>query len=164
MSMLSSNKVRFSVLAMATVLILGIVGAGLIQASHTTPELYEEAGPLETLETASGVVFDWATTWDSASGERDWVISGEWTLDCHQVCDSAANLGDIEFDMAFAMVRDSYKGGRNGKGGQSHGHQFANFTATSTPSVSDDGDELTIEGIITGSGPIDTDEITVRLQ
>ena len=149
MSMLWSNKVRFSVIAMAAVLILGIIGASLIQANHTN-ELYDGPVDVSDLTTARGVVFDWAETLEGPpNGTRGWMISGEWTLDCGglKCTDDKKNFDNIHFDMAFAMFLD----GVTHKDNSSHGHTFANFSATEA-SVTDD--TLTIVGDIEGSGPL----------
>ncbi len=45
-------------------------------------------------------------------------------------------------------------------GGGSHSHQFSEFSATDVTLA---GDNLTIEGTITGSNEIGTDEVTIRL-
>ena len=84
------------------------------------------------------------------------MLRGEWTLDCHKEC-AKAKLHQIEFDMAFAMYRESVKAEAN----SSHGHQFWGFTATN---VAITGDVLTIDGVITGSSGIITDEIQIKLR
>ncbi len=130
----------FAVIAIAVV----IAGASMVVAKGFGG--YDQVPSADDLKQARGVVYDWATT---DSGE--WVISGEWVLDCHGPC-ANAKLHNIEFDMAWVMVRP---GGAN-----SHSHQFSGFSATA---VTLDGDNLTIDGEITGSGPIGTDEITIKL-
>ncbi len=57
MSMLRSGRVKFSIITVVAVLILGIVGAGLIQANHTN-ELYDGPVSVDNLTSARGVVFD----------------------------------------------------------------------------------------------------------
>ena len=159
MSMLLSNKVKFSVIAMAAVLILGIIGAGLLQANHTN-ELYEGPVGVDDLTAARGVVFDWAETKQALpTGARSWMISGEWALDCGglKCTDDKKNFDNIHFDMAFAMFLD-----KNTRGDSSHGHTFANFVAESA-SVNEDGDTLTIVGDIDGSGPLDG-HVTITLK
>ena len=151
MSMLSSTKVKFSLITMAAVLILGIIGAGLIQANHTN-ELYAGPAGLSELTTARGVVFDAVGTKEALpTGARDWMVSGEWTLDCGRLncTDDKKNFTNIHFDIAFAMFLDK----TGAKGDSSHGHTFANFVADSA-SLNEAGDTLTITGNIEGSGPL----------
>jgi len=149
--MLRSNKVRFSVIAMAAVLILGIVGAAVAVAGGFGG--FKEAKTVAGLQSARGIVFDRVVTEGPASGQlRNWMISGEWTLDCHKkkaCADSPTN--QIEFDIAFAMFLDSDDG--TDFPPSSHGHQFSNFSATSA-TVSGEGKILTILGTIDGSGPL----------
>ena len=152
MNIISNNKARFSVIAIAAVLILGIIGAGLIQANHTN-ELYEGPAGVDDLITARGVVFDAVETKEALpTGARDWMISGEWALDCGglKCTDDREHFANIHFDIAFAMFLDK----TGAKGDSSHGHTFANFVAESA-SVNTDGDTLTIVGDIDGSGPLD---------
>lgn len=100
---------------------------------------------------------DWAqTVQPSPAGVRDWVVSGEWTLNCHREC-TKAKLSRIDFDMAIAMYRESEKAEAN----SSHGHQFWGFSASKVEIV---GDALIIDGQITGSSGIGTDEIRIRLR
>lgn len=149
MSMLRNTKVKFTLITMAAVLILGIIGAGLIQANHTN-ELYAGPAALSELKTASGVVFDAVGTKNALpTGVRDWLVSGDWTLDCGglKCTDDKHNFANIHFDIAFAMFR--YKSGDT-----DHGHTFANFVADAA-SMNADGDTLTITGNIEGSGPLD---------
>ena len=117
---------------------------------------FQDAGSLEGLESARGVVADWAQTYDTTNGPRDWILDGEWVLDCHTAC-TAANLTQIDFDMAFAMYRESVKDEAN----NSHGHPFWDFSATSV-TLADD--TLTINGNITGSGEIGEVGITIKLR
>lgn len=161
MNMLRSNRVKFSVIAMAAALILGIVGAAVAMA--TWDGGYEEATSLESLQSARGVVADYVeTVQPPPTGKRDWMVSGEWTLDCGDLAciDDEDNLDNIEFDTAFAMMIASKRSIQSGQGDHSHGHQFSDFEAVSS-SVS--GGTLTIVGTITGSGPIKDVGITIRL-
>ena len=161
MGMLRRNRVKFSVIAVVAALILGIVGTGLILGAFYEDGIYEGPVDVGELQTARGLVYDWAQTSETVGVTgvliRDWMISGEWTLDCGNDACKDADPGDIEFDMAIAMIRDSIKAEAN----SSHGHIFSDFSATSATVA---GDELTIEGEITGSGPIATDGITIRLR
>ena len=93
------------------------------------------------LKEAEGVVFDWVRAPVNQPRETVWIVSGGWTLDCNGECVDA-DLGDIEFGMAFAMVQPG--------GAQSHSHQFNRFSATSVEHASD-SDDLTIKGTITVS-------------
>lgn len=148
MSMLRSGRVKFSIITVVAVLILGIVGAGLIQANHTN-ELYDGPVSVDNLTSARGVVFDAVETKQALpTGARNWIISGEWTLDCGglKCTDDRKDFSNIHFDTAFAMFLDG-----KDKGDLSHGHTFANFEAESA-SVADD--TLTIVGTIEGSGPL----------
>lgn len=160
MKMLRSNRVKFGVIAVAAALILGIVGTGLILGAFYEDGIYEGPVDVGELQTARGLVYDWAQTSQTVGVTgvlvRDWMTSGEWTLDCGDDACKDADPGDIEFDMAIAMIRDSIKAEAN----SSHGHIFSDFSATSATVT---GDELTIVGEITGSGPIETDEIIITL-
>ena len=149
MSILRGNRAKFGVIAMAIVLTLSIAGATLAVAKSFGG--YTETPSVEGLHSARGVVYDWAetdgpNTVDNTVGIRDWMISGEWVLDCHTAC-TGAKPDQIDFDMALAMMRESVKA----EGNSSHGHQFSNFSATS---VTVAGDVLTILGTIDGSGPL----------
>ena len=164
MNKLRSNRVKFSVFAMAAVLIIGIVGASLAVAAGS-PGYDGESTDLEDLETARGIVYDWSLTAqpEADGGTRDWMISGEWTLDCKKQCSKVNGTGqlkNVDFDMAFAMFRDDGFGGI--KGTLSHGHQFSNFLAKSL--VVDDNNSIVIEGTIDGSGPIKNVGITITLK
>jgi hypothetical protein len=118
--------------------------------------VFQRAGSLETLKSARGVIADWAQTYDTTNGYRDWIIDGEWILNCHEKCTSA-NVAKIDFDMAFAMYRESVKEEAN----NSHGHPFWDFSATNVTLV---GDTLTITGDITGSGEIGEVGIVITLR
>ena len=62
--------------------------------------------------------------------------------------------------MAFAMVRAEVEEA----GKTSHGHTFWDWEATSVEVVPGDGKEsLEIKGTITGSGPLKTTGITIKL-
>ena len=163
MSMLHSNRVRFSVISVAAVLIIGIVGAALSVAAGSGG--YTEASTLQELKTARGVVYDWSLTVqpEADGGTRDWMISGEWALDCLKKCSTvlgATDLNNVDFDMAFAMITDEGFGGI--KGNIDHGHQFSNFLAKSV--VVDDNNTIVIVGTIDGSGPIKNVGITITLK
>ena len=84
------------------------------------------------------------------------MLSGEWILNCNTRC-TKAHLSGIEFDMAFAMYRESVKA----EGNSSHGHQFRDFSATNVTIIDD---ALLIDGQITGSSGIGTDEIQIKLR
>ena len=158
MGILRKNRVKFGVIAMVAVLILSIAGATLAVARSFGG--YTETSSVEGLQAARGVVYDWANTWDqkwadahSGDGNRDWMISGEWILDCHTAC-TKAKPHQIDFDMAFAMMRESVKDSVLGNEveNSSHGHQFSNFVASATPTEANG--VLTILGTIDGSGPL----------
>ena len=152
MNALRSNRVKFGIVAIAAVLIFGIVGSALAVAGGFGG--FKEATAVSNLQSARGIVFDWAEVADG----RDFMISGEWTLKCKKACEEAAPH-QIEFDMAFAMMREDVKAEAN----SSHGHQWSNFSATSA-SVDDTGNILTIVGTINGSGPIKNVGITLTLR
>lgn len=112
---------------------------------------YAEASQIRGLTSARGVVYDRTHTSDTVGGERDWMISGQWTLDCRSAC-IGAQPNEINFDMAIAMFLDPNPGDPGAKGDSSHGHQFSNFVASATP-TEEDG-VLTVLGTISGSGPL----------
>ena len=154
MSLLRERGFKVALGLTIAVAALGIATASLVVAGGFGG--FDRVSSAESLSEARGVVYDWANTEDG----RDWVISGEWTLDCDDEC-ADADLDDIEFDMAFVMVRAGNGVDGSSPGDSSHSHQFAAFSATN---VTQAGDDVTIIGTITGSGPIGTDEITIRLK
>lgn len=113
--------------------------------------VYAEASQIGGLTSAKGIVYDRAHTSDTVGGERDWMISGQWTLDCQTACISA-QPNEINFDMVLAMFLDPNPGDPGAKGDSSHGHQFSNFAASATPTEEDGA--LTVLGTISGSGPL----------
>jgi hypothetical protein len=144
---------KVSIFVLATVLALGIASASLVAAKGSGE--YEKVSSVEDLAAARGVVADWAQTKDG----REWFLNGEWTLDCHGPCVNA-KLQDIEFDIAWVMYRSE----EGEEGNQSHGHPFWDFSASSVDVSEDEtATTLTIEGTITGSGEIGTDEVTIKL-
>ena len=141
------------------VVALAVIIAGSSVVAATGKGGFEETGSLKLLKSARGVVADWAQTEDG----RDWVISGEWTLDCTEKCveanfsKSSWPRSNIDFDMAFAMYRESVRA----EGNSSHGHQFRDFSATNVTLA---GDTLIIDGQITGSSGIGTGGIQIKLR
>lgn len=157
MTIFRNKYVKVTGFVLAAVLALGVAGVTLVVAKGSGE--YDKVSSIHDLATARGVVADWAQTKDG----RDWFISGEWTLNCHGPCVNA-KIQNIDFDLAYAMYRagagtDSFK-----VGDQSHGHPFWDFSASSVD-LSEDAvaSTLTIQGTITGSGEIGTDEITIKL-
>ena len=120
------------------------------QAQSTTGA-YAEVSQIRGLTSARGVVYDRAHTSDTTKGERDWMISGQWTLDCQTACVSA-QPNEIDFDMTIAMFLDPNPGDPGAKGDSSHGHQFSHFVASATPT--EEEGVLTVLGTISGSGPL----------
>ena len=86
------------VILLLAVLTLGIVGATVYAKAGE----YDETGSLKELKSARGLVADWAETLDG----RDWIVTGEWTLNCGKAC-TKAKPGKIDFDLAIAMYRAS---------------------------------------------------------
>ena len=157
MDMLRRNRVKSGLIALVVILTLGIAGASLAVAGGSGG--YDEPLHIQELQSARGLVYDWAETFDSVNEERDWMISGEWTLNCQTAC-AKAQLHEIDFDMGFAMLRESVKS----EGNTSHGHTFWGFSATNVEVVeAETTTSLVINGTITGSGPLLTDDITIRL-
>ena len=134
------------------IMLVGLVAVIALVIARDSPVVakgfggYDQVSSAGALKEARGIVDALAQT---NNGER--LITGEWTLKCGGPC-AASKLYNIEFDMAIGM--------RKLDGGGRHSHQFSAFSATSTTL---DGDDLTIEGIITGSNEIGTDEVTIRL-
>ena len=81
-----------------------------------------------------------------------WVISGRWTLSCGASACSEASLNDIVFEMTHDMMRPD--------GSAAHSHTYSDFRAIS---VTVSGHTLIIEGTVTGSGPVGTTPITIKL-
>ncbi len=120
---------------------------------------FDQVSAIGDLATARGVVYDWSQTWDEKNDTRNWLTNGQWSLNCQVAC-AKAKPEQIEFDMAFAMVRAEVE--QAGK--SSHGHTFWGFEATSVLVVPGDEQEtLEIKGTITGSGPLKTGGITIKL-
>jgi len=92
----------------------GAAGPAGVEA-RTAAEDYATAAQIEGLTSARGVVFDWANTFDSVAQSRNWMISGEWTLDCKTAC-TGAQPEEIAFDMAIAMFLDPKTGDPGAKG------------------------------------------------
>ena len=100
------------------------------------------------LTQARGQVFDWVrgpVNRPDIGPESDWIITGEWTLDCNAEC-VVADLGEIKFGMALAMLQPG--------GDESHSHQLNGFLAKSVEHITSGpgnilaGDSLTIKGEI----------------
>ena len=120
---------------------------------------FDQVPAVGDLTMARGVVYDWSQTYDEKNKTRNWFINGEWSLYCQVAC-AQAKPEQVGYDMAFAMVRAEVE--QAGK--SSHGHTFWDFKATSVEVVPGDKQEtLVIEGTITGSGPLKTSGITVKL-
>jgi hypothetical protein len=155
MAMFKNRYFKVSVFVLAAVLALGIAGVSLVAAKASGD--YDKVSSINRLAMARGVVSDWAQTQDG----REWFVNGEWTLNCHGPCVDA-ELQNIDFNMAYAMYRADITAEEN----QSHGHPFWNFSASSvyvSEDVTASTTTLTIEGMITGSGEIGTDGITIKL-
>ena len=161
-----------AVIAIIGVVALIGVGAFLFlssgpQQEPTTPPPPQEPFPIERdpaaeLREAGGPVDD--TT--EIDEPPHWVISGEWTLSCGASACSEASLNDIVFEMTHDMMRPD--------GAAAHSHTYSDFRATSVtvshmiedfplPQGPVASDTLIVEGTVTGSGPIGTTPITLRL-
>ena len=124
--------------------------------SRDTAKGFGQVSAVADITSARGVVYDYAETWDEKNQTRDWLVNGEWILDCQVTC-TEATPEQVGFDMAFAMVRADGK--------SSHGHTFWGFESNGVSVVPGDKLEaLEIKGTITGSGPISTGGITVILE
>ncbi len=120
---------------------------------------FGQVSSVADLTSARGVLSDSAVTWDEKNGTREWLLSGEWALNCSLAC-ATASPEQVEFGMAFSMFR----GEAAEIGKSSHGHTFWVFESTGVDVMPGDGNEaLQVKGIITGSGGISTDGITVKL-
>ncbi len=109
-------------------------------------EMMEEAMVMTSdLRQASGILED-------TTNAGDWVVSGNWNLDCGPEACNSGPLENIIFEMEHTMIRS------NGIG--AHSHTYSGFTATSAIAS---GDELTIEGNIMGSGPVGNNAIVIRV-
>ena len=120
---------------------------------------FDQVDAIGELAMARGVVYDWGQTFDEKNKTRNWLASGEWSLNCEVAC-AEAKPEQINYSMGFAMVRAEVEEA----GKSSHGHTFWDWEATSAEVVPGDGKEtLEIKGTITGSGPLKTSGITIRL-
>ncbi|MBI4014851.1 MAG: hypothetical protein HY365_02770 [Candidatus Aenigmarchaeota archaeon] len=128
------------------IIAVAAIVAGMIVTSSGGVSVSEEFGQATaaSMREASGTVFDWATP-------ADWIVSGTWTLKCGGPC-ASAEPGSIKFDMAHTMVMEG--------GNASHAHSYKDFAATA---VATEGDNLMINGMITGSGPVGTAPIKIKL-
>lgn len=143
-------KGRITLVAgMAVTLLTISFGGGSVAVARSRGE-FKQADSAAELKKARGLVYDWTTP-------ADWVVSGEWTLNCKEAC-ASAGLNEIQFDLTVAMVRSGFV--MTSPGAASHSHSFTDFSATGA-TIS--GDDLTITGTITGSGPIGSANITIRL-
>ena len=151
----TNKRLRFAIAGVG-IAIIGLVGGYLLFGNQATPgvQLGEQEGNeeegipqvasvLELIE-ASGLV-DGLTI-------DGWVVSGEWTLRCRVPCYDA-DVADIQFEMRTDMVRTN--------GANSHSHSYSRFSPASVMAV--DEDSLIIEGTISGSGPVGTNQITIKL-
>ena len=127
----------------------------ILTLSQDAPAGFGQVSSVADLTSARGVVYDYAETWDEKNGTREWLVNGEWSLDCQVAC-ATAKPEQVQFDMAFAMVRPDGK--------SSHGHTWWGFESSGVKVVPGDKQEaLEIKGTITGSGPISTGGITLKL-
>ena len=82
----------------------------------------------------------------------DWLVSGNWNVDCGSEACSSGALENIILEMEHSMVRPDGVG--------EHSHSYGDFAATG---VTVSGDELIIEGTVSGSGPIGDNSIVIRI-
>ena len=121
---------------------------------------FDQVSSVAELATARGSMSDRAATYDDVNQDREWLIIGEWSLNCSEAC-AEAPIDQIDFDMGFSMFRAEV--GEMGK--SSHGHTFWGFESTGVTVLAGDGKEtLELKGAITGSGGISTDGITIKLE
>lgn len=125
---------RFAGLLWAFVL-LGASAAG------AQTGFFPQVASASVLRVASGTLHD-VTVLD---GPPHWTLNGEWTLSCRPSLCPLAALEDILFDLSITMVRPD--------GTTSHVHSFSGFVAE-TVTLSPDGQDLTIDGTIVGSGSV----------
>ena len=59
---------------------------------------FDQVSAIGDLATARGVVYDWGQTWDEKNDTRNWLTSGEWSLNCQVAC-AKAKPEQVEFDM-----------------------------------------------------------------
>jgi len=119
-------------------LLLGAITCALISASSATAE-YAQATSAATLSAAEGLIHDVS----QLDPEPHWTFNGAWRLRCSQGPCSQVPLEGVDFDLTLIMVQPD--------GGLSHAHAFSEFVATA---VSVDGDNLSIDGTIVGSGAV----------
>ena len=95
-------------------------------------------------------------TLDGTTTELDevyWVIVGQWTLDCGVFgCIEPDAMEEISFTMTHNMAKPD--------GANAHSHTYTNFIPATVTLFRD---AIVLEGTITGSGPIGTTPITIRL-
>jgi len=151
----TNKRLKFAIAGVG-IAIIGLLAVYLLFGNQATPgvqvreqEGNEEGGILQVasvleLIEASGLV-DGLTI-------DGWVVSGEWTLRCSVPCYDT-DIADIQFEMRTDMVRTN--------GANSHSHSYSRFSPASVLAV--DEDSLIIEGTIFGSGPVGTNQITIKL-
>ncbi len=121
---------------------------------------FDQVSSLAELATARGSMSDRAATYDDKNLDREWLLIGDWSLNCSEAC-AEAPIDQIDFGMAFSMFRAEV----GEMGNSSHGHTFWGFEATGVKVLPGDGKEtLELKGDITGSGGLSTDGITIKLE
>lgn len=147
--MMTPRRRTTLVAGMAVTLLTISLGGDPVAVARSREE-FNQAGSAAELKEARGLVYDWTTP-------ADWVVTGEWTLECEEAC-ASASPDEIQFDLTVAMVRSGFV--MTSPGAASHSHSFTGFSATGA-TIS--GDNLIITGTITGSGPIGSANITIAL-
>jgi|GEM_PF-3861152 len=103
------------------------------------PAEFAQASSAATISAAEGLIHDVS----QLDPEPHWTFDGAWRLRCGSGPCSQVPLDEVSFDLTLIMVQPN--------GGLSHAHAFSDFVATA---VSVDGDNLSIDGTIVGSGAV----------
>lgn len=132
---------RFMVLGLVASVVVAVVAVAAVRLG--SEGVFRQVDSAADLRVARGIVHD--------VNEDGWTISGEWVLRCKE-SGCGGDAAGVRFDMAHVMVLQDGLG--------SHSHVYSDFSATT---VTLGADSLTIEGTITGSGPVGPTDIVIDL-
>ncbi len=134
--------------------------AEILVVSQSAEVGFDHVSSVASLASASGSMSDLAATYDDKNLVREWLVNGNWSLNCPGAC-AEVQSDQIDFRMGFSMFRAEPEK----MGESSHGHTFWGFESTGVKVLPGEGKEsLEIKGNITGSGPISSGGITIMLE
>ena len=127
-------------------LLVVLLAAALASGAHA--DLFQQAASADLLRSATGIITDTS----ELDPEPHWSFGGEFILACPVRCSMAAPE-DIEFDLALTMWRPD--------GSASHSHNFTDFVASNVTVV---GNDLIIDGTITGTTAVGPTTIQITIE